>query len=91
MIVNLASKEYSKAVEPFLAHKNQMIHVVFGSLDENSKVRQKATEAKMARGEMIRYLAEIQAEKAEDLKGFTRLGYQFHPELSDENHYAFIK
>ena len=45
----------------------------------------------MARGEMIRYLAEIQAEKAEDLKGFTRLGYQFHPELSDENHYAFIK
>ena len=91
VIVNLASKEYSKAVEPFLAHKKQMIHVIFGSLDENSKVRQKATEAKMARGEMIRYLAEIQAEKAEDLKGFTRLGYQFHPELSDENHYAFIK
>ena len=78
-------------MEPFLAHKKQMIHVIFGSLDENSKVRQKATEAKMARGEMIRYLAEIQAEKAEDLKGFTRLGYQFHPELSDENHYAFIK
>ena len=53
----------------FPAHKKQMIHVIFGSLDENSKVRQKATEAKMARGEMIRYLAEIQAEKAEDLKG----------------------
>ncbi len=95
VIINLASKEYSKAIEPFLRSDHTMIHVVFGSLAQDlkggQKVKVKATEAKMARGEMVRYLAEIKARCPEDLKGFQRLDYRFCPERSDETHYVFVK
>ena len=50
-----------------------------------------ATEAKMARGEMVRYLAEHQVEDPEGIKGFDRLGYHFEEALSTEKEYVFLK
>lgn len=95
VIVNLASKEYSKAVEPYLTSKNRLLHVVFGNLKTDAKgmpkIQVKATEAKMARGEMVRFLAESKASQPEELKAFCRLGFRFHPEHSDETHYTFLK
>ena len=57
IIINLASKEYSKAIEGFLTPKDTMITCVFGDL-EDGKVVQKGTYAKMARGgkQIIMYL-----------------------------------
>ena len=61
MIVNLASKEYSRAVEPYLEAHIDYVTCVFGTLAEDGtgglKVKVKATEAKMARGEMVRFMA----------------------------------
>lgn len=88
-ILNLASKEYSKCVEKYLAPEDTYLTVVFGCL-ENGKVRQKGTLAKMARGEMVRYLAENGVEDAQGVKGFDRLGYRFAKEYSDENEYVFL-
>ena len=58
---------------------------------DRRKVRQKGTLAKMARGEMVRYLAQTGAADPEDAKGFDHLGYRFREELSGPEEYVFIK
>lgn len=90
VILNLASKEYSRAVEAHLTPGIRYVTCVFGSL-ENGKIKVKATEAKMARGEMVRYMAENQIEAADDLREFSRLGYRFAREYSDEDNFIYLK
>ena len=45
----------------------------------------------MARGEMVRYMAENQVEQIEKIKDFDRLDYAYAEDLSDENTYVFLK
>ena len=68
--------------------------VAFGFVQgewKDGKVIQKGTQAKMARGEMVRFMAEIQAVLPEEARQFTRLGYRFREELSDASTYVFVK
>ena len=60
IIINLASREYSQCIEKHLSARDRFITCVFGEL-ENGKVVQKGVYAKMARGDMVRYMAEIGA------------------------------
>lgn len=94
-ILNLASKEYSKCIETYLLKGQQFVTCVFGSLvvDANGKekVKTKATEAKMARGEMVRYLAQNQIKTLEEVKKFSGQGFQYNESRSKENEYVFIK
>ena len=46
---------------------------------------------KMARGQMVRWLAENGIEKAEKIREFADLEYRFDTELSTENTFVFIK
>ena len=77
IIVNLASKEYSKAVEKYLSTKNKFITCTFAQLEKN-KLVQKATYAKMARGYMVRYMAENNVQDIEEIKKFDSMGYSFN-------------
>ena len=52
---------------------------------------EKGTMCKMARGEMVRYLAEHQITDPEEIKGFDRLDYRFDPVRSDEKTFVFIR
>lgn len=88
-IVNLASKEYSKCIEKYLKPEMRYVTVVFGEL-QNGKIIQKGTLAKMARGEMVRYMAELQIEDAERIREFDRLSFRFAPEYSDEKKMVFL-
>ena len=90
LILNLASKEYSKCIEKYLTPEDTYVTVVFGELADG-KVKQKGTLAKMARGEMVRYLAENKVEDPERINGFDRLGYCFEETLSNEKVYVFLK
>lgn len=90
VILNLASKEYSRCIEKYLQPEDVFLTVTFGELIDG-KVKQKGTFAKMARGEMVRYLAEHQVEETEGIKSFDRLGYYFAEELSTEKEYVFLK
>ena len=54
------------------------------------KLIEKGTLCKMARGEMVRYLAENQAETPVALRSFDRLGYRYSKERSDETTYTFL-
>lgn len=95
LIVNLASKEYSRAVEPWLRPGDRFVTCVFGEegTDRNGrpKVKVKATQAKMARGSMVRYLAEIRGGTEEDLKGFQEEGFRFREDLSGDGELVFIR
>lgn len=91
VIINLASKEYSKAIEPYLEQNVQYITCIFGTLKNEGKLKVKATEAKMARGEMVRFLAERQAKAPEIMKEFTGQGFSFDKTRSDKQQWVFIK
>lgn len=88
-ILNLASKEYSKCISRYLRQDIRFITCVFAEVI-GDKVVEKGTLAKMARGEMVRYLAKNQVEDMEGIKGFNRLGYHFSQEYSDVDTLVFI-
>ena len=90
VILNLASKEYSKCIEKYVGKDDLFVTCVFGELIDG-KVVQKGTLAKMARGEMVRFLAENQVDTLEDVKQFQGLGYHLSEELSSAKEFVFIK
>lgn len=89
-VLNLASKEYSKAVEPYLPESVRFLTCTFGEW-KNNKVIEKGTMCKMARGQMVRWLAENNVTDRADIRSFDQLGYRFHPELSTESHDVFLR
>lgn len=88
IIINLASKEYSKCIEDYLSEADTYITCVFGEMI-HGVMTQKGTYAKMARGEMVRYMAENEIETPEELKSFNRLGYVYREDLSSDTTYVF--
>ena len=89
-VINLASKEYSVCISKYLPENVRFITCVFGE-EKDGKIIEKGTMCKMARGEMVRYMAEHQITKSEDIRAFDRLDYTFDPERSDESTYVFVK
>ena len=89
-VLNLASKEYSKAVEPFVKNGVRFVTCVFGTYVKG-KLKVKATEAKMARGEMVRLCAENNVQSVDEVKAYNVRGYIFNEELSSENEFVFVK
>jgi cytoplasmic iron level regulating protein YaaA (DUF328/UPF0246 family) len=89
IIINLASKEYSQCIEKYITHKDQFITIQFGDLVEG-KVKQKGTLAKMARGEMVRFMAENNISDLNGIKDFHELGFAYSKELSNDTKYVFV-
>ena len=89
-LVNLASQEYSKAVRPYWGTQPRWVECTFAE-EAGGKRREKATQAKMARGAMVRYLAERQAQEPEEMRGFDRFGFSFDAAASSPDHFIFVK
>ena len=90
-VLNLASKEYSKCVEPYTPAGKHFVTCVFGEMSEDGRIKEKGTLCKMARGEMVRYMAESGGETLEDVKAFRGLGYCFRQDLSSDRRLVFVK
>lgn len=90
IIVNLASKEYSKCIENYLMPQDIYVTISFYEL-VHGKLVTKGTYAKMARGEMVRFLAEENIQTLADIQRFNRLGYFFMQESSSEKEYVFCR
>lgn len=90
IIINLASAEYSKCIEKYLRPEDICITCVFGEF-AGEKIVQKGVYAKMARGEMVRFMAERGITDPVEMQEFDRLGYTYRPELSCSTEYVFIK
>jgi len=90
IIINLASKEYSDAVRPYLSQDVKMINIVF-LCEHNKKLVTKPTEAKANRGAMVRFMAENKIEDINDIKLYNRNGYRYNDDLSDDLNIVFVK
>ena len=89
-ILNLASKEYSICISKYLPAPVRFITCVFGE-EKNGKVIEKGTMCKMARGEMVRFMAQNQIQTPEQIRSFDRLNYRFDGVRSDESTYVFLR
>ena len=90
IIINLASKEYSKCIEKYLQPGDRYISCNFYE-EQEGKLVQKGVYCKMARGEMVRFMAENRVEEPEGIKDFSVMGYRFSEELSSEKEYIFVR
>ena len=88
VVINLASKEYSKNIAPYLSDKRQMITIDFQE-QKNGQWKTVGVHAKMARGEMVRFISENQLKQPEDLQQFDDFGFQFVAEESTSSRYVF--
>lgn len=89
-ILNLASREYSRAVSAHLPQGFRFLSCVFGEWNAGRLI-EKGTICKMARGEMVRWLAENEITAPEEIKEFDRLGYRFLPEQSGRDRLVFCR
>ncbi|WP_343337766.1 Peroxide stress resistance protein YaaA [Terrisporobacter petrolearius] len=90
VIVNLASEEYAKTVRRFLNEEDIFIDIDF-KVHKDGKLKTLATLAKMARGQMIKYIVENKINNPEDLKNFKFNNYKFANSLSTSRKFIFIK
>lgn len=89
LVLNLASQEYSKAIQPYVSESRKFVTCRFVE-NIDGKLKQKATLAKMARGNMVRYLASQQATSLKQVQEFS-LGYHYAAELSTPTIFTFLK
>ena len=90
VILDLASKEYSKVVKKYRTQDIRWISCIFGEY-ENGKIVEKGVHVKMARGEMVRFMAEHAISDPDEIKLFQRLGYSYQESLSNREAFVFIK
>ena len=89
LFINLASNEYFEAVD-VKALKVPVITPEFKDY-KDGKLKIISFFAKKARGMMVRYIIDTNAETIEDLKGFDYDGYKFDANLSKGNSLVFTR
>ena len=89
LFINLASNEYFSAVDT-KALKVPIITPEFKDY-KDGKLKIISFFAKKARGLMVRYIIDTNAETIEDLKGFNYEGYSFDSNLSKGNSLIFTR
>ena len=89
LFINLASNEYFSAIDT----KTLKVPVITPEFKDykNGKLKIISFFAKKARGLMVRYIIDTNAETVEDLKGFNYDGYQFDANLSNGNQLVFTR
>ena len=89
LFVNLASNEYFSAVDA----KKLKVPVINPEFKDykDGKLKMISFFAKKARGLMVRYIIDTNAETIEDLKGFNYEGYAFDANLSNGNKLVFTR
>lgn len=88
-VINLASNEYAKVVQP----KNLVDGIVTPVFKEvkDGKARTLGLFAKRARGMMARYMIVNRVETEKKLKAFNDGGYKFQPDQSDDSTWVFTR
>jgi cytoplasmic iron level regulating protein YaaA (DUF328/UPF0246 family) len=89
LFVNLASNEYFSTVDV----KKLKVAVITPEFKDykDGKLKMISFFAKKARGLMVRYIIDTNAETVDDLKGFNYEGYAFDSNLSERNKLVFTR
>ena len=85
IILNLASKEYSKLIIP-----DKLIDFEFWE-DSNGKLKQVSTNSKKMRGFTLNYIVKNKISDVKKLRNITLDGYVFSEEMSDERKFVYVK
>jgi cytoplasmic iron level regulating protein YaaA (DUF328/UPF0246 family) len=89
VVINLASKEYSRVI-----HFKKITHTVVSPLFKdykNGKLKTIMMYAKKARGSMARYIVQNRLNSLEDLKNFNVDNYVFDQNLSNDKEWVFTR
>ena len=89
LFINLASNEYFSAIDT-KALKVPVITPEFKDY-KDGKLKMISFFAKKARGMMVRYIVDTNAETIDDLKGFNYEGYAYDDNLSEGNKLVFTR
>lgn len=89
IIVNLASKEYSQAVDEKKI-KGIWINIDFKEHKDN-QFKSIGILAKRARGSMVKYILENKCKNIEDIIKFNNNGYEINEKLSSKHHLVFSR
>ena len=95
IVLNLASKEYSKTVEKYFDNKKseskiKLITCIF-KVEKAGKLKVESTASKKARGYMVRYIAENKIDGIEGVKTFNIDGFTYSENESTEKEIVFVK
>lgn len=90
LIINLASKEYTKTIRPFLKKDDKFISLSFKD-DKDGKLRSYTAWMKQARGRMLKEIISKKIEDPEDIKKLVVNGYKYDPYNSREDDYVYIR
>ena len=91
LVVNVASVEYAKAVTPHLPSLGvPVLTCLFGDV-RGSRLMQRSTEAKAARGTFVRWCAETGVIRADELAAFCERGYALDEGLSSADTLVFVR
>lgn len=92
VLINLASKEYSKAVNLKMISKYYpVINIEFKEQTGENSYKVVGIYAKKARGKMVRYIAQNQVKTIEGLRAYNVDGYALNQELSTEHQLVFTR
>lgn len=90
LVLNLASKEYSKLLSEFLDQDQRMVTVNFKDY-KNGKARTVVAWAKQMRGKMVKHLIQNKIETIDEVKEIEMEGYVYDPYLSKKDELTFVR
>ena len=91
IVINLASKEYSKVISKSLLPKDVRIIDIEFLQQRGDEFKQIVVHSKKARGMMSRFIIKNRLVLAEEAKAFDYEDYFFYPQLSDDNKWVFVR
>ncbi|MDO5664720.1 MAG: YaaA family protein [Bacteroidia bacterium] len=91
VIINVASKEYSKVVSKKLLPKGTQIIEINFLQQEGNELKQIVVHSKKARGLMARFIIKNQLKIAEEVKAFDYENYFYYPQLSTNDKWVFVR
>jgi len=91
ILINLASKEYAKAVNKKLLPEGHRIITPIFKQHTDKGYKQIVVYAKKARGMMSRFIIKHQLKDIEHLKAFDTEGYAFSEQLSNDKEWVFVR
>lgn len=90
LVINLASKEYSKTIRPFLKDGDKFITVDFKEV-RYGKLKSIVSYMKQARGQMLKEIITKKIEDVDEIKKLNINGYTYDPYNSKPDTLTFVR
>ena len=90
LVLNLASKEYTKTIRPFLKESDKFLTVDFKEV-RDGKLKSIVSYMKQARGQMLKEIITRKIEDIEEVKKLNINGYVYDPYNSTADTLTFVR